>query len=107
MTNTPPTIADIYTLLKEQQAERTTETHAIKADLHHIQTQLFDPEHGLVVKVNAIGRKQDDVIKQVNVVSSLKQQVNVLSRWKSNVQKVGWIIVTAVIGFLFKFNTDK
>ena len=72
----------------------------IKEDLRSIKNQLFDPEDGIVVRVNKNTDFRKKKIQDETVYSKLIDEHKELISWKESATRVLWILFTAVVGII-------
>jgi hypothetical protein len=72
----------------------------IKEDLEYFKKRLFNPDDGIIVKVN----KNTDLINQFNdeleEIPDLINRIETLERWKASVNKASWFIFTTIGGLV-------
>jgi hypothetical protein len=73
---------------------------SIKEDLEYFKKRLFNPDDGIIVKVN----KNTDMINQFNdeleEIPDLLNRIETLERWKASVNKASWFIFTTIGGLV-------
>jgi hypothetical protein len=72
----------------------------IKEDLEYFKKRLFNPDDGIIVKVN----KNTDLLNQFNdeleEIPDLINRIETLERWKASVNKASWFIFTTIGGLV-------
>ena len=73
---------------------------SIKEDLEYFKKRLFNPDDGIIVKVN----KNTDLLNQFNdeleEIPDLRNRIETLERWKNSVNKASWFIFTTIGGLV-------
>jgi uncharacterized protein HemX len=73
---------------------------AIKQDLEYLKKRLFNPDDGVIVKINkntdSISRFQDSI----DEVPEVKNKVDNIDKWKEGVSKALWIVYTSIVGII-------
>jgi hypothetical protein len=73
---------------------------AIKQDLEYLKKRLFNPDDGVIVKINkntdSISRFQDSI----DEVPEVKNKVDNIDKWKEGVNKALWIVYTSIVGII-------
>jgi hypothetical protein len=72
----------------------------IKEDLDYLKKRLFNPDDGVIVRIN----KNTDTIQRteelIDGIPDIKNKVEQLEQWHEGVQKALWIIYTAIVGIV-------
>lgn len=73
---------------------------SIKEDLEYFKKRLFNPDDGVIVRIN----KNTDSIQRteelVDDVPDIKNKVDNLEKWKEGVSKALWIVYTSLVGII-------
>jgi len=72
----------------------------IKEDLEYFKKRLFNPDDGVIVRIN----KNTDSIQRteetIDEIPDLKNKVDNLEKWKDGVSKALWIVYTSLVGII-------
>ncbi len=72
----------------------------IKEDLDYLKKRLFNPDDGVIVRIN----KNTEYIERFEEIADdmpeIKNQLKNLESWQGNVTKALWIVYTSVIGII-------
>lgn len=72
----------------------------IKDDLDYLKKRLFNPDDGVIVRIN----KNTEYIERFEEIADempdIKNQLKNLESWQGNVTKALWIVYTSVIGII-------
>jgi hypothetical protein len=73
---------------------------AIKEDLEYFKKRLFNPDDGVIVRIN----KNTDSIQRTEdlaeEIPDVKNKVDQLEKWQNGVNKALWIIYTSIVGIV-------
>ena len=73
---------------------------SIKEDLDYFKKRLFNPDDGVIVRINknteAINRFEDNI----EDIPYIKNQVDNIEKWKEGVNKALWVVYTSLIGIV-------
>ena len=69
-------------------------------DLKSIKRQLFDPEDGLIVRVNKNTEFRKKTENEEKDFIRMQDEHNSFMSWKDTVNRVLWIIFTAIVGII-------
>jgi hypothetical protein len=73
---------------------------SIKEDLEYFKKRLFNPDDGVIVRINkntdSISRFEDSV----DDIPDLKNKIDNLDKWKDGVSKALWIVYTSLVGII-------
>lgn len=73
---------------------------AIKEDLEYFKKRLFNPDDGVIVRIN---KNTDSILRfeeQLDDIPDLKNRIENVERWQSGVNKALWFIFTTVAGLI-------
>lgn len=72
----------------------------IKEDLEYFKKRLFNPDDGVIVRINknteSIARYEDDIDQIVDI----KNRVDNLEKWQGGVNKALWFVFTSIAGLV-------
>jgi hypothetical protein len=73
---------------------------SIKEDLEYFKKRLFNPDDGVIVRINkntdSISRYED----AVDDIPDLKNKIDNIDKWKDGVSKALWIVYTSLVGII-------
>ena len=73
---------------------------SIKEDLEYFKKRLFNPDDGVIVRINkntdSINRFEEDIEE----IPNLKNRIENVEKWKDGVSKALWIIYSSIIGII-------
>lgn len=73
---------------------------SIKEDLEYFKKRLFNPDDGVIVRIN----KNTDSIQRfedlAEEIPDVKNKVDQLEKWQNGVNKALWIIYTSIVGIV-------
>jgi hypothetical protein len=75
----------------------------IKEDLDYFKKRLFNPDDGVIVRIN---KNTDSLLRfeeQIDEIPDIKNRVDNMERWQSGVNKALWFIFTTVAGLVIAF----
>jgi hypothetical protein len=73
---------------------------AIKDDLEYFKKRLFNPDDGIVVRVNKNSESIDHFENIEDDMPVLKNRIYNLETWQGGVNKALWVVYSAVIGII-------
>jgi hypothetical protein len=115
MTNTDPRIEDILIALdvikkklpngELESIKRSIETISIdqksmKEDLEYFKKRLFNPDDGVIVRIN---KNTDQILRsedQIEEIPDVKNRLDNMEKWQNGVNKALWFIFTTVAGLV-------
>jgi hypothetical protein len=71
---------------------------SIKEDLEYFKKRLFNPDDGVIVRIN---KNTDSIIRfedQIEEIPDLRNRLDNLEKWQDGVNKALWFIFTTVAG---------
>jgi hypothetical protein len=75
----------------------------IKDDLDYFKKRFFNPDDGIIVRVNkntdSISRFTDELVQ----IPDLKTRIEDLERWRGVINKTSWFIITTMGGLIAAF----
>ena len=126
MANTDPRIEDILIALdiikkklpngELESIKRSIESisqdqKSMKEDLEYFKKRLFNPDDGVIVRIN---KNTDQILRfedQIEEIPDLKNRLDNMEKWQSGVNKALWFIFTTVAGLvialIFQLVTKK
>lgn len=73
---------------------------SIKEDLEYFKKRLFNPDDGVIVRIN----KNTDAIMRneelVEEIPQLKNRIDNMEKWQSGVNKALWFVFTTIAGII-------
>lgn len=115
MSNTDPRIEEILSALdvikkklpngELESIKRSIESlsqdqKSIKEDLEYFKKRLFNPDDGVIVRIN---KNTDQILRfeeQIDEIPDLKNRLDNMERWQGGVNKALWFIFTTVAGLV-------
>lgn len=73
---------------------------AIKDDLEYFKKRLFNPDDGIVVRVNKNSESIDHFENIEDDMPVIKNRIYNLESWQGGVNKALWVVYSAVIGII-------
>jgi hypothetical protein len=73
---------------------------SIKEDLEYFKKRLFNPDDGVIVRIN---KNTDSILRfeeQLDDIPDIKNRLDNVERWQSGVNKALWFIFTTVAGLI-------
>jgi len=94
----------ILELISTKQGEIVTDIAEVKLAIEKIHRKLYNPEDGVVVRVNKNTEHRRDSEKQLEkgTFAAAQTKIEKLWDWKNTVNRALWVVYAAVIGFLLK-----
>lgn len=72
----------------------------IKEDLEYFKKRLFNPDDGVIVRINknteSIARYEEDI----DQIGEIKNRVDNLEKWQGGVNKALWFVFTSIAGLV-------
>ena len=90
------------TLLKKSVEDLQLDHKELRDTIRELKKQLLDPDRGVVVRVNKNSEFRREREDSSEKLSTLFEQVNSLITWKNGINKILWIVFTAIIGLVIK-----
>ena len=90
------------TLLKKSVEDLQVDHRELRDAIRELKKQLLDPDRGVVVRVNKNSEFRREREESSEKLSTLFEQVNSLITWKNGINKILWIVFTAIIGLVIK-----
>ena len=90
------------TLLKKSVEDLQVDHRELRDTIRELKKQLLDPDRGVVVRVNKNSEFRREREESSEKLSTLFEQVNSLITWKNGINKILWIVFTAIIGLVIK-----
>ena len=90
------------TLLKKSVEDLQVDHRELRDNIRELKKQLLDPDRGVVVRVNKNSEFRREREDSSEKLSTLFEQVNSLITWKNGINKILWIVFTAIIGLVIK-----
>jgi hypothetical protein len=73
---------------------------SIKEDLEYFKKRLFNPDDGVIVRIN---KNTDSILRfeeQLDDIPDLKNRIDKMESWQGGVNKALWFIFTTVAGLI-------
>ena len=87
-------------IIKQSQLKLGEDQKTIKEDLEYFKKRLFNPDDGVIVRIN----KNTDSITRFeeafDEIPDLRNKLENLDKWKEGVSKALWIIYTSIVGII-------
>jgi hypothetical protein len=72
----------------------------IKDDLDYLKKRLFNPDDGVIVRINKNTEYIERFEEAVEEMPEIKNQLRNLEAWQGNMTKAMWIVFTALVGII-------
>jgi hypothetical protein len=72
----------------------------IKEDLEYFKKRLFNPDDGVIVRIN---KNTDSIARYEEIIEEipdLKYKLDNIDKWKDGVNKALWVVYTSLIGII-------
>jgi len=87
-------------IIKQSQLKLGEDQKTIKEDLEYFKKRLFNPDDGVIVRIN----KNTDSISRFeeafDEIPDLRNKLENLDKWKEGVSKALWIVYTSIVGII-------
>lgn len=87
-------------VIKQSIMSLSDDQKSIKEDLEYFKKRLFNPDDGVIVRINkntdSIGRFEEDIEE----IPELKNRIQNVEAWKDGVNKALWIVYSSIIGIV-------
>jgi hypothetical protein len=87
-------------VIKQSQLKLGEDQKTIKEDLEYFKKRLFNPDDGVIVRIN----KNTDSIARFeeafDEIPDLRNKLENLDKWKEGVSKALWIVYTSIVGII-------
>ena len=87
-------------VIKQSQLKLGEDQKTIKEDLEYFKKRLFNPDDGVIVRIN----KNTDSIARFeeafDEIPDLRNKLDNLDKWKEGVSKALWIVYTSIVGII-------
>lgn len=87
-------------IIKQSQLKLGEDQKTIKEDLEYFKKRLFNPDDGVIVRIN----KNTDSITRFeeafDEIPDLRNKLENLDKWKEGVSKALWIVYTSIVGII-------
>jgi hypothetical protein len=91
-------------VIKNSIQSLSTDQKAIKEDLEYFKKRLFNPDDGVIVRINkntdAIERNDEMAEEIYQELPEIQNNIKNLEQWKEGANKALWVIFTALIGLI-------
>lgn len=72
----------------------------IKNDLEYFKKRLFNPDDGVIVRINKNTESINRFESDLNEYPEIKSQIKSLDKWREGVNKALWIVYTSLVGII-------
>ena len=90
------------TLLKKSVEDLQGDHKELRDSIRDLKKQLLDPDNGVVVRVNRNSEFRREREGSSEKLSTLFEQVTLMINWKNSINKILWVVFTALIGLVIK-----
>ena len=73
---------------------------AIKEDLEYFKKRLFNPDDGVIVRVNKNTDSIARLEESIEDINDMKNKVDQLEKWQSGASKALWVIYSSIVGII-------
>ena len=91
-------------VIKNSIQSLSTDQKAIKEDLDYFKKRLFNPDDGVIVRINkntdAIERNDEMTEEIYQELPEIQNNIKNLEQWKESVSKALWVVFTSIIGII-------
>jgi hypothetical protein len=91
-------------VIKNSIQSLSTDQKAIKEDLEYFKKRLFNPDDGVIVRINkntdAIERNDEMTEEIYQELPEIQNNIKNLEQWKEGANKALWVIFSALIGLI-------
>jgi hypothetical protein len=77
-----------------------SEQKTIKGDLEYLKKRLFNPDDGVIVRINKNTEYIEKFEEIVDEMPMLKNKLSNLESWQGTVTKALWVVYTSVVGII-------
>ena len=87
-------------VIKQSIQSLSADQKSIKEDLEYFKKRLFNPDDGVIVRIN---KNTDSITRfeeSLDEFPDLKNKVDNLDKWKDGVSKALWIVYTSIVGII-------
>ena len=90
------------TLLKKSVEDLQIDHKELRDTIRDLKKSLLDPDNGVVVRVNRNSEFRREREGSSSKLSTLFEQVHQMINWKNSINKILWVVFTALIGLVIK-----
>lgn len=72
----------------------------IKEDLEYFKKRLFNPDDGVIVRINKNTDELERFEDDIEQIPTIKNRLENVENWKDGVNKALWIVYTSIIGIV-------
>ncbi len=72
----------------------------IKNDLDYFKKRLFNPDDGVIVRINKNTESINRFENELDEYPELRSQIKSIDKWREGVNKALWIVYTSLIGII-------
>ena len=85
-------------VIKKSIQSLSEDQKSIKEDLEYFKKRLFNPDDGVIVRIN---KNTDAILRNeefIEEIPQIKNRVDNIEKWQNGVNKALWIIFTSIAG---------
>ena len=90
------------TLLKKSVEDLQDGQKELRDGMKEIKKQLLDPDNGVVIRVNRNSEFRREKEEKYPKLERAFEQINLMISWKNSINKILWVVFTALIGLVIK-----
>lgn len=87
-------------VIKKSIESLSVDQKSIKEDLEYFKKRLFNPDDGVIVRINKNTESISRYGDSVEEVPDIRNKVDSIEQWKEGVSKALWIIYTSLVGII-------
>lgn len=87
-------------IIKQSILSLSQDQKIIKGDLDYLKKRLFNPDDGVIVRINKNTDSLYRTEESIDGIPDIKNKVAQLEKWHDGVQKALWIIYTSIVGII-------
>jgi hypothetical protein len=87
-------------VIKQSQLKLGEDQKTIKEDLEYFKKRLFNPDDGVIVRIN---KNTDSIARYEEAfdeIPDLRNKLENIDKWKEGVSKALWIVYTSIVGII-------
>jgi hypothetical protein len=90
-------------LIKHSMDSIIADQKIIKDDLDYFKKRFFNPDDGIIVRVNKNTETISRFTDELNRIPDLKDRIEDLERWQKVINKTFWFVITTMGGLIAAF----
>lgn len=87
-------------VIKQSILSLSDDQKSIKEDLEYFKKRLFNPDDGVIVRINKNTDSIDRFEEDIEEIPELKNRIQNVEAWKDGVNKALWIVYSSIIGIV-------